>query len=131
MDRDYVTWKLGAGNAANAARWLAISPAIYSQWPDVLSPIMVDRFLAALFRKELARALGVAGPTAFFADPRNETLLESIFEKVSVALVMAGMMPRVPPEYAARHERDRSRDDSPKPRNRPRASSESAASAPA
>lgn len=105
MDKDHVTRKLGDGNADHAARWLGISPAIYQQWPDVLSPVMVDRYYAAYLRRELARTLGLS-PKAYFADFRNEHALEAIFERVSVALVMTGILPRIPADFAARHAGD-------------------------
>ena len=96
MDKDYASLRLGGEDAA--ARWLGISPDVYSEWPSILHPLMTDRVYAAVFRKEIAKALGL-GPKQYFADPRNEYVLEGLIERIAIASVTAHLMRYVPPEY--------------------------------
>ena len=97
MDKDYASLRLGGEEAA--ARWLGISADIYREWPPILHRLMVDRVYAAVLRKEMAKSLGVS-PKQYFGDPRNEILLESMIERVSIAAIAADLMRNVPAEYA-------------------------------
>ena len=99
MDKDYATLRLG-GSEEQASRWLGVSAAVYRGWPETLPPVMTDRVIAASLRREAATALGIRTPKAFFADWRNEAMIEAMFSRVAVALVWANLMPRVPAELA-------------------------------
>jgi len=96
VDKDYASLRLGGEEAA--ARWLGISPDVYSEWPPILHPLMVDRVYAAVLRKEIAKAFGL-GPRQYFNDPRNECVLEGLIERIAIASVTVHLMRNVPPEY--------------------------------
>lgn len=100
MEKDLAIFRLG-GNAAEAAKWLGISEQVFDEWPERLHPLMVDRVYAGVLRRETARALGLSA-RAFFADHRGELVIDAMLSRVSLAAIMASMMERVPPEYAAR-----------------------------
>lgn len=100
MDKEWATWKLG-GTSEQAARWIGVSAEIYREWPEELHPVMADRVYAAILRHEHAGGLGLT-PRQYFADPRNEAHLQEMFQRVSIAAVMAHKLKRVPPLYAGR-----------------------------
>lgn len=103
MDKELAVYRLG-GTEEQAARWIGISTPIFRQWPDKLHPVMTDRVYAAILRRETAKALGMTH-RQFFADFRGETVIESMITRVSIAAIMAGLMPRCPPELEHRDER--------------------------
>ena len=97
MDKDYASLRLGGEEAA--ARWLGISPDVYREWPSRLDLWTTDHVYAAVLRKEFAKVFGL-GPKQYFADPRNEIVLEGMIERIAIACVAAHLMHPVPPVYA-------------------------------
>lgn len=107
MDKALATFRLG-GTHEQAARWIGVSAEIYRLWPERLHPVMTDRVYAAIIRRETATALGLTA-RQFFADFRGETVIEAMLARVSVAAIMASMLERVPPEFAQRVDKPRTR----------------------
>lgn len=107
MDKELATFRLG-GTEEQAARWIGVSPDIYRQWPDLLHPVMTDRVIAAIIRREAAKAMGLSA-RQFFADYRGESFVREMLTRVSIAAVMANLMPRVPPELEQRADKPRKR----------------------
>lgn len=102
MDKALATFRLG-NTEEKAAKWIGISVDVYRQWPERLHPVMTDRVYAAILRMETARAMGQTS-RQFFADYRGEAIIETMLTRVSIASVMASMLPRVPPEFEARED---------------------------
>jgi hypothetical protein len=101
MDKDVASLRLGGEESA--ARWIGISVAVYRQWPARLHPVMRDRVVAAVIRRDTAKALGL-NAKQFFADPRNEIFIESMIDRISLASVIANLQQTVPAEFARHQE---------------------------
>jgi hypothetical protein len=94
MDKSYAIYRLG-GSPESAARWLRLSIAAFAEWPEHLLPHQLDRVLAAILRRETAKALRVDVLT-FFSDYRCELVLHSTIERVALSAVLANLQRPIP-----------------------------------
>lgn len=97
MDKSYATHTLSLGNPGSdesevvAARWIGIPVGSYRKWPARLPPLMADRVVAAVLRRETATALQMT-PDEFFRDYRGQAVLERMLARVAHASVLVDLL---------------------------------------